>query len=163
MPAALSAPLVFLILATPIAIWVAWSDMKFMRIPNKAVLALAAAYLVSGWLVLPMAVYLWGIALGGIVLVITFVLSTGGLIGAGDAKYAAAMAPFFVGAEPARLFIIAASVILASFVAHRVLRATPFRTATADWASWDHKKFPFGLPMSGTLLFYLFSQIPAII
>lgn len=154
---------VFLIGAAPIAIWVAWSDMKFMRIPNKAVLALAAVFLATGWAVLPMNAYLWGIGLGVIVLMITFVLSSLGLIGAGDAKYAAAMAPFFVGAQPATLFIVAASVILASFVAHRILRATPFRTATPDWASWEHKKFPFGLPMSGTLLFYLFSPILAVI
>ena len=38
----------FLPFALPIAVWVAWSDMKFMRIPNKAVLALTAVFLVVG-------------------------------------------------------------------------------------------------------------------
>ena len=154
---------VFLAGAAPIAIWVAWSDMKFMRIPNKAVLTLAAVFLALGWIVLPLNAYLWGIGLGAIVLVITFLMSSMGLIGAGDAKYAAAMAPFFVGANPAGLFVIAAATILASFVAHRLLRATPFRAMTPDWVSWEHKKFPFGLPMSGTLVFYLFSPILAAI
>lgn len=37
----------FLPFALPIAVWVAWSDMKFMRIPNKAVLALTAVFLVA--------------------------------------------------------------------------------------------------------------------
>ncbi len=31
-----------------IGLWVAWSDMKFMKIPNTAVIALALAYLVIG-------------------------------------------------------------------------------------------------------------------
>ncbi|THD81577.1 hypothetical protein E7811_16885 [Aliigemmobacter aestuarii] len=154
---------VFLIGAAPIAIWVAWSDMKYMRIPNKAVLALAAVFIATGLFVLPQSAYLWGLGLGAIVLVITFLMSSMGLIGAGDAKYAAAMAPFFVGANAGALFVIAASTILAAFVAHRVLKNTPFRSATADWASWEHAKFPFGLPMSGTLLFYLFSPILAAI
>jgi prepilin peptidase CpaA len=32
----------------PIAIWVAWSDMKRMKIPNKAVLAMAAIWPLPG-------------------------------------------------------------------------------------------------------------------
>ena len=48
------AALIFLPFVLPIAIWVAWSDMKFMKIPNKAVVALAAVFLLLGPLALPL-------------------------------------------------------------------------------------------------------------
>ena len=48
-----AAALTFLPFALAIGIWVAWSDMRFMKIPNKAVLALGAVYLAVGFLVLP--------------------------------------------------------------------------------------------------------------
>ncbi|MDT8856995.1 prepilin peptidase [Paracoccaceae bacterium Fryx2] len=141
---------------TPIALWVAWSDMKFMRIPNKAVLALAAVYLVVGWLALPMQAWLWGWALGAIVLGVGFIANAARLVGAGDAKFAAAMAPFFVGADLRFVLALFSACLLGAFVGHRALRAVgPFRNATADWASWTHAKFPMGLALSGTILFYL--------
>jgi prepilin peptidase CpaA len=146
----------FLPLVTPIAIWVAWSDMKFMKIPNKAVLALAGVFAVVGLLALPLPEYGWRWVHLAVVLAVGFVMTIAGLMGAGDAKFGAAMAPF-VALGDARLFIgiFAASLILA-FVAHRVLRAIPVvRAATPDWASWTHAKFPMGLALSGALLMHL--------
>jgi len=60
----------------PIAIWVAWSDMKFMKIPNKAVIALMLVYVVAGLLILPLGTWAWGFALLGIVLAAGFGAST---------------------------------------------------------------------------------------
>jgi len=60
----------FLPFTLPIAIWVAWSDMKFMKIPNNAVIALLVVYLVVGPFVFPLNTYGWGWALCGIVLVV---------------------------------------------------------------------------------------------
>ena len=54
----------FLAPVLAIGIWVAWSDMKFMKIPNTAVLALAAAFIVIGPIALGFQLYLWGLALG---------------------------------------------------------------------------------------------------
>jgi prepilin peptidase CpaA len=151
---------VLLACSAPIAVYVAWSDMKFMKIPNKAVLALIAVFLVAGFAVLPREDWLWGLALGGIVLVITFLMSTANLVGAGDAKFAAAMAPFFVGANTAQLLTIITGTILGAFVVHRSLKHMPaVRRMTPDWASWTHKKFPFGLTLAGTLVFYLSAPI----
>ena len=98
------AALAFLIPALPIGIWVAWSDMKTMKIPNKAVMALGAGFLIIGLgLVLtglmPFTAFLWALALGLIVLVAGFLGNAAGLFGAGDAKFAAVMAPFFIGAD----------------------------------------------------------------
>lgn len=146
----------FLPLVIPIAIWVAWSDMKFMKIPNKAVLALAGVFAVIGLLALPLPEYGWRWVHLAAVLAVGFVLTIAGLMGAGDAKFGAAMAPFIAPGD-LNLFIgiFAASLILA-FVGHRTMRAIPaVRKATPDWASWTHRKFPMGLALSGALLIHL--------
>lgn len=151
-----SAALVFLVFALPIGVWVAWSDMKTMKIPNKAVMALALSYLATGLFVLPWQAFLWGLAYGAIVLVVGFLCNMARLLGAGDAKFAAAMAPFFTGADLRAVLALFAACLLGAFVGHRLLgRIKPFRTATADWISWTHKDFPMGLALSGTLIFYL--------
>lgn len=151
------ASLWFLLPVLAIGLWVAWSDMKFMKIPNTAVLALAGAYLVIG----PVAygfdwsLYLWGIALGGITLVAGFIVATLRMVGAGDAKFAAAMAPFFAQSSPAMVFTLFAGCLLAAFLSHRLMRAVPpIRSATADWESWTNRKFPMGLALSGCIAFY---------
>lgn len=144
----------FILPVAAIGLWVAWSDMKFMKIPNTSVLALAAVFLILGPIALPFQTWLWGLALGVITLVAGFVISSLRLVGAGDAKFAAAMAPFFAGSSPAFVFTLFAGCLLAAFFAHRLARLTPFRTATADWASWTNRKFPMGLALAGTLIFY---------
>lgn len=159
------AALAFLLPALPIGIWVAWSDMKMMKIPNKAVLALLAGFvLVSLALMLagllpPMA-FLWALGLGAAVLVLGFLGNAAGLFGAGDAKFAAAMAPFFIGANIRFVLGLYAACLLGAFVSHRLAGRIPaFRRATADWASWTHKDFPMGLALSGTLIFYLLAAL----
>lgn len=148
--------LAFLPFALAIGIWVSWSDMKFMKIPNKAVLALLAVWVVVGIIVMPFDLWLWGLALGAVTLVVTFLATVAGLIGAGDAKFAAAMAPFFVTADPRFVMALFAACLLGAFGGHRGMRmVTPFRSATSDWASWTNKDFPMGLALSGTLIFYL--------
>jgi len=148
--------LVFLPFALAIGIWVSWSDMKFMKIPNKAVMALFTVWVVVGVFVVPFDLWLLGLALGAVTLVVTFLATVVGLIGAGDAKFAAAMAPFFITADPRFVMALFAACLLGAFVGHRGMRlVTPFRAATADWASWTNKDFPMGLALSGMLIFYL--------
>jgi prepilin peptidase CpaA len=138
-----------------IAIWVAWSDMKHMKIPNKAVLALAAVWVLVGFFAVPWQHWLVGFALMALVLAIGFVANLVGLVGAGDAKFAAAMAPFFAGADLRLVLGLFAACLLGAFAAHRGLRALPaFRAATPDWASWTHHKFPMGLALGGLLVFH---------
>jgi prepilin peptidase CpaA len=159
------ASMAFLPFVLAIGIWVSWSDMKFMKIPNKAVMALAAVWLVVGLVLvifqqLPLQTWLWGWALGAGVLVITFLATVAGLIGAGDAKFAAAMAPFFISADLRFVCALFAACLLGAFVGHRGMRlVTPFRKATADWASWTNKDFPMGLALSGTLILYLLATL----
>ena len=47
----------FLPFVLPICIWVAWSDLREMRIPNVSVLALAGVFLAVGLIALPFEVY----------------------------------------------------------------------------------------------------------
>jgi prepilin peptidase CpaA len=97
--------LIFLPFVLPIAIWAAWSDLARLKIPNKAVLAMAALWPLLGWLVFPWQLWLMGFAIMAIVLVICFIGNMAGLFGAGDAKYAAAMAGIFTAGDP--MFIAA--------------------------------------------------------
>ena len=153
---ALLPSLAFLPLTLFIGIWVAWNDMKFMKIPNKAVMALVAAYLIVGVPTLPFMVWLWGIGVGIAALVVLFVANAAGLMGAGDSKFAAAMAPFFVMSEYCMVMGLAAGCLLGAFAAHRLTRGDPaIRRAAPDWQSWTHQKFPMGLALAGMLNFYL--------
>ena len=150
----------FLPFALPIAVWVAWSDMKFMRIPNKAVLALTAVFLVVGLAALPLEVWAWRWTHLLVGLAIGFLANLAGVIGAGDAKYAAAMAPFFPASDLRLVLALLAAAIVGAFISHRAARAIgPVRAMTADWASWTHKDFPMGLALSGTLIFYLLAAL----
>lgn len=143
-----------------IGIWVSWSDMKFMKIPNKAVMAMAAVWLVVGVIAVPFPLWLWGWALGATVLVVGFVANAARMIGAGDAKFAAAMAPVFIQADLRLALPLFAASILAAIAAHRLARRVPaVRAATPDWASWTHKDFPMGLALSGSLIFYLLALV----
>ncbi len=142
--------------ALPICIWVAWSDMKFMKIPNQAVMALGIVFIVIGLIAVPLAEYPWRLLQLVVVLLIGFVLNMIGSIGAGDAKFAAAAAPYFAPGDARLLIYLFAAVLLAAFLTHRLARHVPaLRRMTPDWQSWERKDFPMGLALGGTLAIYL--------
>jgi prepilin peptidase CpaA len=151
-----AAALVFLVATLPVSLWVAWSDMARMKIPNAAVLTLAAIFLVLGPLLLPLADWGWRWLHLLVVLAVGFVLNLGGLVGAGDAKFAAAMAPFVALADAARFLVLFAAVLLAAFATHRGFRALPaVRRLAPGWVSWSRADFPMGLALVGALSLYL--------
>lgn len=148
--------LCFVPFAVPIGIWVAWNDMAFMKIPNKAVMALFVAFAVVGLVALPFTDYLWRYAQLAAVLVIGFVLNMARAVGAGDAKFAAAMAPFVDPGDLRILLVLFTAVLLAAFATHRAARAVPaVRGAFPAWESWTRRDFPMGLALGSTLIFYL--------
>lgn len=150
----------FLPFLLPIAVWVSWSDMKFMKIPNKAVLALTMVFAVVGLVALPLDVWAWRWTHFALILAAGFFASSAGLMGAGDAKFAAAMAPFFPLDDLRFVLALFAAAIIGAFVGHRTMRAIgPVRSATADWLSWTHKDFPMGLALSGTLVIYFLAVL----
>jgi prepilin peptidase CpaA len=142
--------------AVPIGIWVAWNDMAFMKIPNKAVAALFVVFVVVGLLALPFESYLWRYAQFAGVLALGFLLNIVRAVGAGDAKFAAAMAPFIDPGDARLVLVLFAAVLIAAFVTHRSARAVPaIRNAFPAWESWSRRDFPMGLALGGTLIFYL--------
>lgn len=150
------AALWFLPLAAPIGLWVAWSDMKHMKIPNRAVIALVGVFAVVGPFVLPLHDWGWRWMHLVAVLVAGFAMNMAGLIGAGDAKFAAAMAPFIALGDVTILMTLFAATLLVTYIAHRTFRAIPpLRSVTADWESWQRKDFPMGLALGLTLILYL--------
>lgn len=153
--------LILLVPVLPIAVWAAVADMKRMKIPNQAVLAMAAIWPLAGWLLVPWTAWFWGLALMAIVFVAGFLLYLTGTFGAGDAKYSAAMAGFFVGGNIGEILLIIFVCMISSLVIHRLLRSIPAVTrATPDWESWTKRRyFPFGLALSGILIFYLVAAI----
>ncbi|MBV1866336.1 MAG: prepilin peptidase [Marinosulfonomonas sp.] len=146
----------FLPFALPICIWVAWNDMKFMKIPNKAVVALTVIFLVVGLVALPLAEYPWRLLHLVVILAIGFGLNLIGSIGAGDAKFAAAMAPFMALGDLRNIFYLFAAVLLAAVLTHRAFkRSDRLRALAPGWKSWTTRDFPMGLALGGTLAFYL--------
>lgn len=142
--------------ATPVAIWVVWSDLASMKIPNRAVLALIGVYAVIGIATLPFAVFAWSWLHLPVVLVAGFLLNMLGGFGAGDAKFAAAMAPFVALGDALSLALILSVLAIGTFIAHRLARMVPaIRSATPGWVSWEHKGFPFGIALAPTLIIYL--------
>ncbi len=140
----------------PIAIWVAWSDLSSMKIPNKAVLATLIIFAVVGLIALPFDQYLWRYAHFAVVLVIGFILTAIGLFGAGDSKFMSAMAPFIALPDAYTFLFILLPTILAAFAVHRTMKKVAwFRERTADWESWQRKDFPMGFALAPALIFYL--------
>ncbi|PRY25112.1 prepilin peptidase CpaA [Aliiruegeria haliotis] len=149
--------LCFLPFAVPIGIWVAVNDMAHMKIPNKAVMALVAVFAVVGLVALPLEAYLWRWLHLVVVLVIGFLANMIRLLGAGDAKFAAAMAPFIVLGDATKVIYLFAGLVLLTYAGHRIARAVPaIRNATPDWESWKRRKdFPMGLALGPLLIVYL--------
>jgi len=151
-----TAALWFLPFVLPIAIWVAWSDLATMKIPNKAVLALIAVYLGVGLIALPFEQWAWQLTHFAAILVLGFLLTIAGVMGAGDAKFAAAAAPFVVLTDGVNVAAIFTICVIFGFVTHRLARISPFRKLTPTWESWERtREFPMGYPLAGTLVVYL--------
>jgi prepilin peptidase CpaA len=146
----------FVPFALPICFWVAWSDLRDMLIPNKAVLALFAVYVVVGIAVLPFNIYAWQFVHLAVVLAAGIALNALGALGAGDAKFAAAAAPFIaIGDLGTLLFILAATMIF-GYAIHRIAKHTALRRLAPHWVSWTREgKYPMGLSLGGALAIYL--------
>ncbi|MBJ2151844.1 MULTISPECIES: prepilin peptidase [Paracoccaceae] len=146
----------FLPFCLPIALWVSYTDLKYMKIRNNACLAMIAAYAVVGWPALGLHSWLWGWAIMAIVLVFGFFGNAVGLFGAGDAKFGAAMAGVFSGGDPWLIAMLYAGCSIAALLGQRIARMIPLvRRASPDWVSWSSKKFPMGLALALMLILYL--------
>ena len=150
------AALWFLPFVGPICLWVAWSDLRWMKIRNTAVVALVCVYLVVGFAVLPLPDYLWRLSHLAVLLVVGIGANAAGLMGAGDAKFIAAAAPFVALGDAASVMLILAGVLVAAYATHRLARMSPLHRLAPDWASWHSgRRFPMGLALGPALALYL--------
>lgn len=146
----------FLPFALPICLYIFYTDIKGMRIPNHAVLAMVLVYFFAGVIALPLQDYLWRYLHLVVVLVAGIALNAGGAMGAGDAKFAAAAAPLIHIGDLRFLMALFAANLLAAYVAHRLAKHTPLRQLAPSWHSWKSgTRFPMGMALGGSLAIYL--------
>jgi prepilin peptidase CpaA len=139
---------IFLPLALPIALWACYTDITEFKIKNVTVLALLAGFIVLGPFALGWGEYAWRFAHFGVVLAIGFVLSAVMGIGAGDAKFAAAMAPFIALADVGTVLIVWTMVTLTTVVLYAIRKFIPMvanvgiRTRLQDALPLRHRAGP---------------------
>jgi prepilin peptidase CpaA len=147
---------ILLALATPFALWAAWSDLRYMRIPNELNNLAGLAFILVMPFFLPLDNYGLRIAVGGYVLIAGFILNAAGVVGGGDAKFATVMVPYVAPGEYLHLLMAYLAAILVTFALHRLVKFTLAGSPLLDdWASFHTNKFPMGLPMALALLVYL--------
>ena len=147
----------FLPFLVPLCLYVAYTDLAQMRITNPTVIAMVVVFVVLGVFLFPFDAYLWQLAQLGIVLVVCMVLNAAGVMGAGDAKFLAAAAPFVALGDVRLLMALFAATLLAAYAVHRIAKFTPLRQMAPNWDSWNQKdqKFPMGFALGPTLGIYL--------
>ena len=147
---------IYLPFVLPVCFYAAFTDLREMRITNQAVVVLGALFLVLGLFALPVEAYLWRLAQLAAVLLAGIALNFAGAVGAGDAKFAAAAAPYVALGDLRMLLVLFMLNLLAAVATHRLAKYTPLRRLAPHWISWDRGwDFPMGLSLGGTLGIYL--------
>lgn len=158
----------FLPAIVPLTIYIAWNDMKNMKISNMSVYALVACYALLGPFALGLELYLWHWLHLPVVLAFCMLFWAARVMGGGDAKMIAGMSPFFFLSDITLILYIFVASLLGALVTHSLFRFTALRNLAPGWKSWDatapHLRgglfgnkmaFPKGFALSATLLVYL--------
>lgn len=146
----------FLITAGPIALFVIWDDLAHLKIRNVSVMASLICFVVVGFIVLPWQVVLWQLGYGFAALFVTFTLFTMRIMGGGDAKYIAAITPFFAWPDWALILMLFCGITITALITHKLAKMIGFPRLTPHWASWTSgNRFPLGFPLGALLLAYL--------
>ncbi len=155
------ADIALLVAAIPFGILAMYFDLRYMIIPNKVVLGLFAAFLIVGVIFLPFQSFLWHLLGGFVVLAIGFVMNAAGLVGGGDAKFAAAMALFVSFADILPFLLMLAVITLIVVALHYIFGRLPIaQDFKKGWKSWDKdRKFPMGFGFGPTLIYYLATKV----
>ncbi len=153
-----SGALILLVPALPIAIWATLNDLKKLKIPNKAVLAMAAIWPLLGWLAVPTwTAWFWGLGFMAIGIALAYLAFALFNFPGGDGKYAAAISPFFVGADISYVLMLVLICMMGATLAFQVIRVLPgIRSVTTGWEGFKHWRIvPFGLALSAMAIYYL--------
>lgn len=145
----------------PLMAMTAWFDLRALRIPNGLVLGVFAVFLVVGFWGLPLESFLWRLAAGAVVLVGGFGLFAVGFVGGGDAKMAAALAPFIAAGDVGQVLLLYAVIALVLLVVLRLVMQLARHSGTG-WLAVDQyakpareRVFPMGLIFAITIVIYL--------
>ena len=160
----------FLIFVAPLCIYVAWNDLRAMKIPTWSTDALALVFVVVGIVLviagaMPFGEYAWRYSHFVVVLIVAMLLNAIGAMGAGDSKFLASAAPFVALADAGFVLMLLGAGAFFGFFIHRAARAIPaVRNLVPDWESWHQgKRFPLGFPLGGVLIVYLAWPLLALI
>lgn len=147
----------FLIFVAPLCIYVAWNDLRAMKIPTWSTDALAIVFVVVGVFVMPFSEYAWRYSHFVVVLIVAMILNAVGAMGAGDSKFLASAAPYVALQDTGFVFMLLGAGIFFGFLIHRAAKAiSPIRNLVPDWESWHQgNRFPLGFPLGGVLIVYL--------
>ncbi|GGG82171.1 membrane protein [Salipiger pallidus] len=151
-----SAAIWFAPFVLPVCLYVCFNDMRELRISNATNMVLLAIFVLVGLIALPFSDYLWRYVHVAVALVVGMALYAGRAMGAGDAKFLPAAAPFIHLGDVRFLVALLAAATLAAFLSHRVVRWTGLWKLAPGWKSWNSgKRFPMGLALGGTLAIYI--------
>jgi len=150
--------LVLLLVALPFSIYAALSDLRSMKIYNKTNIGLFLTFVVVGPFLFPLDEYGLRLSQGAVMMAVGMILTGFGMMGGGDSKFIAAMAPY-VAFQNALGFLFLLSVLsLVTVALHRGIGAIkPLQPSLVEWRSWsaEKRKFPFGVTLGATLVLYL--------
>lgn len=137
----------------PVLVWICVADARDLRIPNAAVLSVFGIFLATGSWGLPIEVFLWRIGYGVAVLLGGFAIYqwASSVVGAGDLKLLAALAPFLSG-DTVGLFC--AAYVIYSLLGMLVLKGLRARAGAAAgrYRALDRSAlFPAGIVISLSL------------
>ena len=147
----------FLLTAAPFCIWAAFSDLKTMTIPNRLSIWMVAAFLVPALFTLAPVTILWHLLAAALTLVAGFLMNAMRMMGGGDAKFGAAMAPYVFLDSIEKFTLTLGLFLFAALLSHRIARRIPtLRNLAPDWVSWNAgRNVPMGYAMAGALIWYL--------
>ena len=153
----LTQSIAFTVFVTPLCLYVAWNDLRAMKIPTWSTDALAIVFVVVGIFVMPFSEYAWRYMHFGVVLVIAMVLNAIGAMGAGDSKFLASAAPFVALEDTGFVFMLLGVGMFFGYFIHRAAKAVaPIRNLVPEWESWHQgKRFPLGFPMGVVMIIYV--------
>jgi prepilin peptidase CpaA len=132
-----------------------------MIIPNRLNIRFFLTFLVVGLLCLPLPDYGLRVAMAALVLAVTFGLNAIGLMGGGDAKYLAAVAPYIAPADWFLYVQFVAFLGIGALLAHMLARRVPaLRNLAPHWLSWQKKgKVSYALALGGATVWYLVLKV----
>lgn len=153
-----SPEIILLLTALPFSIIAALTDLRSMKIYNWTNLGLFGVFVIVGIFLFPLEQYGLRLSQGAIMLVVGMIISNLGLMGGGDTKFIAAMAPYIVFNDVAAFVFLLSALSLMTVAAHRGIgMIKPLQPQLVNWKSWsaEKRKFPFGVPLGAALVIYL--------